>query len=313
MSLVYSHSTMPDDTFECRLCQTTTTHIFSCRDCHSLFCRDHIEEDDHYCGASVYGAELPNGSTYYFPVRGWRASLISRTSGRKSNVGTILSLLFASPVTLAVLTLLVVWFPFQMWALQELGGLDGMELPAEWIQLFALHPDNIHYVWTWFTSIISHGGALHLLINGLVLAMFGPFVERNIGSKRFAMFFIIAGVVAGLLQVGVTALVGAEAVPVLGASGAIAGILGAHAVFEPDSEVHLLFIFPMSMWVAVAVLTFGSYLIPFVWGIGAGNIAHLAHAGGATVGLLYGWSHDSSALTQHLAGVADAWNTRLMR
>ena len=300
---------MTDDYYDCRLCQTSTPHIFFCRDCSRMYCKEHIDHEEHYCGSSVYGAALPNGSRYYFPVNGWRANLVSRASGN-GLLGSFASLLLSSPVTLFLLSLITVWFAVQVWMLHALGGVEQGEPPDAWITLFTLNVENAHYIWPWFTSMISHWPLPHLFINALVLSMFGPLVENRLGSRRFAVFFVVAGVLAAAGQLAVSSLVGVY-IPMLGASGAIAGVLGAHAVFEPDSKVWFFFIVPMSMFTAIAALTVGSYAIVLLWGVGAGGIAHTAHAVGATAGLAYGLHRDPTSFRSHLSGVAQYWRRRL--
>jgi len=158
------------------------------------------------------------------------------------------------------------------------------------LALFVLHPDNILFVWTWMTSIFSHSpaGLFHIAGNSIVLYFFGPVLERQIGSKKFAALFLITGAAAGLAQVSTGLVVGDPATGVLGASGAIMGILGVLTVLAPNLKVYLWFLLPIPLW----ILTFGyaaldlfGFLTP---GGVMGNVAHAAHLTGLVIGLVYG-------------------------
>jgi len=293
---------MTDDSFHCRLCESEEGHVFYCEECSNIFCSEHIAEADHYCGAAVYHSELPNGSTYAFPLTGLQKRLVKRTSAFDSMFGSVTSMLLASPTTLGLVLLLWAWFPIQFGTLASMG----VERQQEWAMIFGLHPDNIWNVSRWVISILSHGGLGHLAINSFVLAMFGPFAEQRLGSRRFLLFFFGSGVIAGLLQVGIAALVGATMLPIMGASGAIAGVICLLATVEPDLRVYFLFVFPMSLGVMAGGLIIISYLVPAVFGVGVLGIAHLAHAGGGTVGVLYGWSRTPQSIVGNLREVVVA-------
>src|SRR5262249_47667244 len=84
------------------------------------------------------------------------------------------------------------------------------------------------------TSLFLHGGLLHILGNMLYLFIFGPAVEDGIGHARYLFFYIVAGVAANLAMV---AMGPGSRVPVIGASGAIAGVLGAYFVLYPRGQI----------------------------------------------------------------------------
>jgi membrane associated rhomboid family serine protease len=131
-------------------------------------------------------------------------------------------------------------------------------------------------VWlTVFTSMFLHAGWLHLLGNMLYLWIFGNNVEDRLGPVRFVAFYLLCGVVAVLTQ---WAFSQGSVVPVLGASGAIAGLLGSYLLLFPRAEV--LTVIPLIVFfeVAQAVLTVGQP--------GAGGVAFFAHIGGFIAGML---------------------------
>ncbi|MEM2889976.1 MAG: rhomboid family intramembrane serine protease [Candidatus Hadarchaeum sp.] len=137
--------------------------------------------------------------------------------------------------------------------------------------------------WTLITSIFIHGGFLHLLFNCLVLLSFGPVLETRIGGKRFLGLFFCSGILAAIGQLLFTA---PEAI-LLGASGAILGVLGALTVLAPRLPVLLFFIIPLRLW--MATLGFGILSVLLVVFEVGGSIANVAHLVGLVAGLLYGY------------------------
>ncbi|MGC8817286.1 MAG: rhomboid family intramembrane serine protease [Candidatus Hadarchaeum sp.] len=137
--------------------------------------------------------------------------------------------------------------------------------------------------WTLVTSIFVHGGFLHLFFNCLVLLSFGPILETRIGSKRFLFLFFVSGILAALGQLFFTA---PEAM-LLGASGAILGVLGTLTVLAPRLPVLLFFIIPLRLWMATLGLGILSVLL-VVFEVG-GSIANVAHLVGLVVGVIYGY------------------------
>jgi hypothetical protein len=141
--------------------------------------------------------------------------------------------------------------------------------------------------WGLVTSIFLHASLMHIFLNMLVLFFFGPILERRIGSKSFLALYIGGGVIAGLAQILVF-----PQYPVIGASGAIFGILGGLTMLMPDLVVVLLFI-PLKM-VYVTLLFAALDLLPIITGSSDG-IAHIAHLTGLAVGLAAGyWYREKS-------------------
>ncbi len=152
--------------------------------------------------------------------------------------------------------------------------------------LFALHPDRmLLHPWQLVTYMFLHsapgpGGGfnpLHILLNMLMLAMFGGAVERHMGSRRFLRYYLVCGVAGGVL----TLLPWFRAVT-LGASGAVLGVLTAFGLFFPDVPV-LLFFFPVPAKVMVLFLA----LLNLFSAAGAqGGISYIAHLGGMAAGFV---------------------------
>jgi membrane associated rhomboid family serine protease len=107
--------------------------------------------------------------------------------------------------------------------------------------------------WQVVTYMFLHGGTWHLLFNMLALYMFGVPLERKLGSTEFLLFYFVTGVGAGLCTLAVNWYTGMAYIPVVGASGAIFGLLLAFAVYFPDTRILFMFFLPMRAPVAVLV------------------------------------------------------------
>jgi membrane associated rhomboid family serine protease len=147
---------------------------------------------------------------------------------------------------------------------------------------------------TMFTSMFVHGGFAHLAGNMLFLWIFGDNVEDRFGHLRFLGFYFVCGVVAAVSQV---ALHPGSTVPMVGASGAIAGVMGAYLVLYPRSRVLMLFPFPpilfelpalffLVMWFVVQFLNGISSLPVFEQDAISGGVAFWAHVMGFVSGLV---------------------------
>jgi len=146
-----------------------------------------------------------------------------------------------------------------------------------------------------FTSMFTHAGWAHLLGNMLFLWIFGNNVEDAMGRARFLAFYVVAGVVATGVQTFVTFVFGdpaAAQVPNVGASGAIAGVLGAYIVLYPGARVLtwiLVFVVEipalvvLALWFAFQVWQGGASLASPGQG---GGVAFFAHIGGFVFGIL---------------------------
>lgn len=137
--------------------------------------------------------------------------------------------------------------------------------------------------WTIITSIFTHSGFFHLFINGIILFFLGPELERRVGRRSFLLLFLGAGSVAGLAQISVIS----PGIIVLGASGAIFGILATLTVLSPRMPILLFFFIPMQLW--MVTLGFGLYEGVSALYASGGPIAHLAHFTGLLVGIGYGF------------------------
>ena len=143
-----------------------------------------------------------------------------------------------------------------------------------------------YYLWQLFTYIFLHGGIGHILFNLLGLWMFGGELERLWGPKRFLFYFFFCGIGAGIITVLSTMLLTPEyqIIPVIGASGAIYGILLAFGWLFPNRPIYLYFLFPIPA--KIFVIIFG--LLEFIYfSREGGGISHVTHLGGLLFGLFY--------------------------
>jgi membrane associated rhomboid family serine protease len=153
--------------------------------------------------------------------------------------------------------------------------------------------------WTTFiTSQFLHGGFMHLGGNMLFLWIFGNNVEDRLGPVKFLVFYLGCGILAGLTQWFFSA---GSAVPSLGASGAIAGVMGAYIIRFPKAPVRTIippfFMFPFSLpaflylgiwFVQQALYSIATLSTPTNVGMESGGIAYWAHAGGFVFGAILG-------------------------
>ena len=153
---------------------------------------------------------------------------------------------------------------------------------------------TIEPVWlTIFTAMFLHENLLHLGGNMLFLWIFGNNVEDALGKVRFLLFYLGCGVVAALAQVLASSGAGVY-IPTLGASGAIAGVLGAYIVMYPNARVTTLFIvgliflrdisafWAIGIWIALQVVQG----LTGLGGQATGGVAYFAHIGGFVAGML---------------------------
>jgi membrane associated rhomboid family serine protease len=151
--------------------------------------------------------------------------------------------------------------------------------------------DQAAWFVTLFTSMFMHGGLLHIGFNMLFLWVFGNNIEDAMGKLKFALFYLAAGLVAVYSH---AALDPESTVPVIGASGAVAGVLGAYALLHPRAGVlSLIFIpflvtlveVPAWLWIGFWFLlqVVGQFVFPALGG--GEDVAYFAHFGGFIFGL----------------------------
>jgi membrane associated rhomboid family serine protease len=149
----------------------------------------------------------------------------------------------------------------------------------------------LHQFWVWqvATYMFLHGGIFHIVFNMLALWMFGAELERIWGTRYFLKFYFVTGIGAGALTVLFSTLPFAFAQQVqhsivIGASGAIYGLLLAYALYFPDRPIYMYFVFPIPAKVFVAIIG----AIAFFSSLSeAGGTANATHLGGLIIGYLF--------------------------
>jgi len=146
--------------------------------------------------------------------------------------------------------------------------------------------EALHRPWTFVTYMFVHAGLLHLLVNMLMLFVFGPPVEHRLGGRAFILYYLYCGIGAAVLCLILSGFMASAAAPVVGASGAVLGVAVAFAMLWPDAE---LLVFPLPMPVKARTFILVMVGLEVVLSQVAPNdgIAHLAHVGGAGFGFLF--------------------------
>lgn len=140
------------------------------------------------------------------------------------------------------------------------------------------------------TYMFLHGSLEHLFFNMFALWMFGRTLEYELGSRRFIIYYMVCGIGAALLQMGVAAAAGEYYIQLLGASGAVMGLLLAFGVMHPN-EVLILLPIPIPIKAKWFVIGYAVIELLLGWTGMQASVAHFAHVGGMLWGLalLYYW------------------------
>lgn len=197
-------------------------------------------------------------------------------------------------VTYALIGINVLAFLFEL----SLGrGLDTLLMSLGAVPARITSPSSSPLVYvTLLTSIFLHGGWMHLIGNMLYLGIFGDNVEDALGHAWYTVFYLAAGVLAGASQIVTDP---SSALPAIGASGAIAGVLAVYLVLYPTAPVRVLVptfffmrlvrlpaILVLGMWFVIQL--FNGALSLGVRTMATGGVAWFAHIGGFVAGLIIG-------------------------
>ena len=159
--------------------------------------------------------------------------------------------------------------------------------PTQWL---ALHNVKGEYFQPFqlFTYMFCHGNFFHIFFNMLLLSFFGPILEEFWGQRKFTMFYTIAGIGAGVFNILMDMFFGLGSFSkMLGASGAVYGVLTAFGIIFPNMELRLLFL-PISFKAKYMVMIMGCIAIFSGFRQSPGDdTAHLAHLGGIVVAIIF--------------------------
>lgn len=134
--------------------------------------------------------------------------------------------------------------------------------------------------WTLFTYMFLHAGLMHLVFNMIGLYFFGPRLEQRLGGRQFLWLYFLSGITGALLSFPFT-----PRVAIVGASGAVFGVLMGFALYWPREKIYIWGVLPIESRVLVIILA----MLALSGGFGGsgGNVAHFAHLGGFLGGFLY--------------------------
>ncbi len=153
------------------------------------------------------------------------------------------------------------------------------------VDLLGLRPTDFweqHAIWQPVTYMFLHGGLMHLVFNMLALWMFGSALESYWGTPFFLRYYFITGVGAGLCNAILTP---GSSVVIIGASGAVYGLLAAYGILFPNSIIYIWMLFPMRA--KYLVIIFGGIEFLSSFGRSLSPVAHIVHLGGMVIGIIY--------------------------
>ncbi|MGM0590914.1 MAG: rhomboid family intramembrane serine protease [Halobacteriota archaeon] len=272
---------------ECDECGRYENLPYQCHRCGGTFCGEHRLPENHACpGLNNWNdpsGVFDSGFDDEAETGGKTTNVIERVTSTGGPLGYFRG-------NVAYLFLALMWVVYALeWAVILLAGFDAFQT------VFVLQSNHVEYVWTWVTSVFSHSPVsfFHIVGNSIVLYFFGPLVERYIGSRKFAILFVVSGALAGLAHVGAAMILAPGSyTAVLGASGAVFAVLGVLTVLNPDLRIYLYFLIPIPLWLftlGFALLSTVFFLSPGTAAtVGQGNVAHFAHLVGLVIGLAYG-------------------------
>ncbi len=179
------------------------------------------------------------------------------------------------------------------WQISDAVGQAG-PTPLRMFQACPLTQSHSHALLTLVTSTFIHAGWLHILGNMLFLWIFGDNVEDAMGHLGYAVFYLLVGIAAGATQVAFNVN---DTLPAVGASGAIAGVMGAYLVLFPRATIIVLMFCIIPLAVPAVVLIGLWFLLQLFSGAasvghavgGSGGVAWFAHVGGFIAGVVLVW------------------------
>jgi membrane associated rhomboid family serine protease len=208
-----------------------------------------------------------------------------------------------------ILANILIFAAQQLWAPLEIYAVLRFNLAPNWLDAFFSFQPTLFlqgHLWTPFTYQFLHGGLMHLFMNMLWLFFAGIYVERALGTRKFLQFYLFCGA-AGVMATYAPLLAGAflqgtpvySMTPVLGASGAVMGVLIAFAFTDPNRE---FFLFPLPVPINARILVLFIVLMNLVTALGGkGGVSVSTHFGGMIAGFCY----------MKLAPKYNAWRRRV--
>ena len=182
-----------------------------------------------------------------------------------------------------------------LWMFLNSANLESIYYDYALIPANFLNGIDVGDITDMITSMFMHGGWMHLIGNMLYLWIFGDNIEDRLGHIGYLLFYLAGGFAAAFLQ---TLISPSSQIPMVGASGAIAAVLGAYLVMYPNSRVYTFvpigYFARLTLMPAIVVLGLW-FLLQILSGVGSlgalneGGTAYFAHIGGFLFGLVVGW------------------------
>jgi membrane associated rhomboid family serine protease len=186
-------------------------------------------------------------------------------------------------------------FSYPFWPLTLFGGYESPSIALVSTKYGLIANGVLHgnQIYTFITSMFLHADLIHLGGNMLFLYVFGDNVEDTFGHFRYLIFYLLSGIAASSLHIFTVFNTVGQSIPTIGASGAIAGVLGAYFVLYPRARIlTLVFIFWITIVAIPAVIFLGLWFAyQFLYGTIAstgGGVAYWAHIGGFVTGIFFG-------------------------
>lgn len=166
-------------------------------------------------------------------------------------------------------------------ALRDAAGRVVAEVPH--------YPTSLPVYFNFLSSMFMHGSIMHIFGNMLFLLVFGDNLENLIGHIRYAIFYVLCGIAAAIAQIATDT---GSIIPMLGASGAVSGVLGGYVLLFPRREVRAIvfnFLTTVPAFVAIGIWIAYQLILGFLTPAGTGGVAYAAHIGGFIAGVALIW------------------------
>ncbi len=193
---------------------------------------------------------------------------------------------FLPPAVMYIITIniaaFILYILFAFWSERTMRFFElFMQTPYQTVQKF--------FLWQPLTYMFMHASFLHLLINMFILGFFGRRLEDRWGTARFVRFYMLVGIGAAVIHIIACYLTKHQDTTMLGASGAIYGIMVAYALYWPDDIIYLYFVIPVKIKHLVLIAGLLAFMGSFQSAMGQArdNISHVTHLGGIVVALIY--------------------------
>lgn len=266
---------------KCDQCGVDEYMPYVCKFCRGRYCAAHRLPENHGCaGLGVYREKMRADGRVMAPEPG----IVRPTMSASARAGMSMDAFWSKvdgKMTYILLGVFVAVYILE-WVIFLGAGEQAFR------DTFVIEGDFATQPWTILTSVLAHdlGSFNHILFNGLTLLFFGSTTERLIGTRRFTMLFLAAGVLSGIAQVILTQLIFDVDSGGLGASGAIMGVMGTLVILAPRLTVLVFFVIPAPLW-ALAIF----YVLADLVGVitPGSNVGHFAHLAGLATGLAYGY------------------------